>query len=123
MAPIIIGAFILLLYFAFLWKYDKELQKESDYLDKREAVLEERYSFLNKELIESKPIEVWYYVSDSDIVLFDNKKLIVNGVKKKLANVVAGDITKYIIQNFKMIVEEKDGKTRIGYRLKIKEEQ
>ena len=48
MAPIIIGAFILLLYFAFLWKYDKELQKESDYLDKREVAISEKDAWLAK---------------------------------------------------------------------------
>lgn len=48
MTPIIIGAFILLLYFAFLWKYDKELQKESDYLDKREVAISEKAAWLAK---------------------------------------------------------------------------
>ena len=48
MTPIIIGAFILLLYFAFLWKYDKELQKESDYLDKREIAISEKAAWLAK---------------------------------------------------------------------------
>lgn len=120
MAPIIIGAFILLLYFAFLWKYDKELQKESDYLDKREAALEERerlnredYANLIHTEAEMDEIHSSYVVSDADEMRHNTEKAIYNEARKRIAHNIALDI----IHKFKPTW---DGK-RMEYKFKIKE--
>ena len=126
-ALLLIGAAALAVWATFLVFKDRSLDKKAVALDQwyighleEKKKLENIIEVLGREvdsLEGSKVIDDHYTVTESDEMRYSSDQAIINVAKNRVAHVIAFDIMK----NFEPVIDEVNGRKRIGYKLRVTE--